>query len=76
MRSQDEDALFGDVAGETLSLETGAARVLPGESRGGLQVKSLMVSSIHALRAKTFTFRPGFERGRFDRIFLTFVHET
>jgi len=58
MRGQNEDALFGDVAGQTLSLEAGAARVLPGESRGGLQVETLMVSSIHAPGARNFTFRP------------------
>jgi len=58
MRGQDEDAVLGDVAGQTLPLEMGAARVFPGKSRAGLEVESLMLSSIHGARAKTFTFRP------------------
>ena len=75
MGSQYEDARFGDVTGQTLSLEATAGRVFPEETRGGLQVETLMMSSIHRNRAKNFTFLGRSGGGRFNRTFLTFAHE-
>jgi hypothetical protein len=75
MGSQDENAPFGDVSGETLAHETNASRVFPGKQRGGSQVVTLVVSSIHALKAKFFDIRPRPRRDRFARSFVTFNHE-
>jgi len=74
VRSQDEDPLLRNVAGEALCLDASAAGSFPGKPGSGLEAVTLMESAVHVVSARKFALRPKKRHGRFDRTFLTFNH--